>query len=90
MMIARPIETKTIGAAVNEVLTIAEIESRFPSQWILIVDPVASDANGVESGRVVFHSPNRDEMYRKAVELRPQQFAFHYTGQMLPNTAIAL
>lgn len=90
MMIVKQIEPKTIGAAVNEVLTIDEIESRFPSEWILIEDPIASDANGVESGRVVFRSPDRDEMYRKAIELRPTRFAFYYTGRMPPNTAIAL
>jgi hypothetical protein len=75
---------------VNEVLTIGEIEAHYPSEWILIVDPITSDERGVESGRVVFHAPDRDEMYRKAIELRPRQFAFHYTGRMPPNTAIAL
>jgi hypothetical protein len=90
MMIAKKIESKTIGSLVNEFLTIAEIEDRYPSEWILIEDPITSDENGLESGRVVFHSPDRDEMHRKVIELRPQQFAFHYTGRMLPNTAIAL
>jgi hypothetical protein len=90
MIVTKPIEPKSLGTAVNEVLTIEEIEARYPSEWILIVDPVTSDEKGIESGRVVFHSPDRDEMYRQAIEVRPQRFAFHYTGRMPPNTAIAL
>lgn len=90
MVIAKPLELKTLGATVNEVLTIEEIEARYPFEWILIVDPVTSDEKGVESGRVVFHSPDRDEMYRKAKEVQASRVAFHYTGRIPKGTTIVL
>ena len=90
MIVTKPIEPKSLGETVNEVLTIAEIEARYPSEWILIVDPVTSDQRGVESGRVVFHSPDRDEMYRKAIEVQAPRIAFYYTGKIPEGTTIVL
>ena len=74
----------------EQVLTIAEIEAQFPSEWILVEDPATNEALEVQSGKVLWHSPDRDEVYRKAVELRPFSFAFLCTRQMPPNTAIIL
>ncbi len=74
----------------NEVLTIAEIESRFPSEWILVEDPQTNEALEVQSGRVLCHSKDRDEVYRKAVELRPKRFAMLYTGTIPEGTAVVL
>jgi len=74
----------------DEVLTISEIERRFDSEWVLVEDPQTNDALEVQSGRVRCHSKDRDEVYRKAVELRPRRFAMLYTGKMPENTAIIL
>jgi hypothetical protein len=74
----------------NEVLTIAEIQARYDSEWVLVEDPTTDAALEVQSGRVVCHSKDRDEVYRKAVELKPKRFATLYTGRMPANTAIVL
>ena len=74
----------------DEVLTISEIERQFLSEWVLVEDPQTNDALEVQSGRVRWHSKDRDEVYRKAVELRPRRFAMLYTGRMPENTAIIL
>ncbi len=74
----------------NEVLTLAEIESQFPSEWILVEDPQTNEALEVQSGRVLCHSKDRDEVYRKAVELRPKKFAMLYTGTIPEGTAVVL
>jgi hypothetical protein len=74
----------------DEVLTISEIERQFDSEWVLVEDPQTNDALEVQSGRVRCHSKDRDEVYRKAVELRPRRFAMLYTGRMPENTAIIL
>ncbi len=63
-----------------ETLSITEIEERYPSEWILLEDPQAGDDLKVKSGKVLWHSPDRDEVYQKAVELRPKRVAFLYTG----------
>jgi hypothetical protein len=74
----------------NEVLTIAEIESQFQSEWVLVENPQTNEALEVQGGKVLHHSKDRDEVYRKAVELHPKRFAMLYTGTMPPNTAIVL
>ncbi|YAF96069.1 MAG: hypothetical protein AB3A66_26710 [Nodularia sp. CChRGM 3473] len=71
-------------------MTIAQIEEQFESEWILVEDPQTNEALDIQSGKVLWHSKDRDEVYRKAVELRPKRFAMLYTGQIPENTAIAL
>jgi len=74
----------------NNALTVAEIHSRFPSEWVLVEDPNTNESLEVESGNVLYHGKDRDEVYRKAVELRPKRFAMLYTGSIRPGTAIVL
>ena len=74
----------------SELLTIAEIESRFDSEWVLLENPQTDPNLQVQSGTVLWHSKDRDEVYSKAVELRPKHFAVLYTGKLPKNTAIVL
>jgi hypothetical protein len=74
----------------SEVLTVTEIQSQFPSEWVLVENPNTNDSLEVQSGNVLYHSKDREEVYRKAVELRPKKFAMLYTGSIPPNTAIVL
>lgn len=74
----------------NEVLTHAEIHSRFDSEWVLVEDPEVNEQMEVVRGKVVCHSKDRDEVYQKAVELRLKSSATLYTGTMPENTEIIL
>jgi hypothetical protein len=74
----------------SEILTRAEIESRFDSEWVLIEDPQLDEHLEVLSGRVVWHSKDRDEVHQKLLELRPRHPALLYTGKMPAGTAIVL
>jgi hypothetical protein len=74
----------------TEILTIAEIKARYDSEWVLVQDPKTDETLEVKSGRVRFHSKDRDEVYREAVKLRPKRFAMLYTGTIPKNTAVAL
>jgi hypothetical protein len=74
----------------DEILTVAEMESRFVGEWLLVENPQTNDALEVHSGVVRCHSKDRDEVYRKAVELRPSQFAVLYTGSVPKNAAVVL
>ena len=69
----------------DEVLTVVEMKSRYPGQWVLVEDPVTGESLEVLSGRVLFYSPNRDEIYRKAIELRPRHSACLYFGDVVPE-----
>ena len=74
----------------NNVMTIEEMEKAFPSEWLLILDPEVDEYLEVRSGTVACHSKDREEVYRKAVELRPKRFASHYTGTRPADTVIVV
>ena len=74
----------------DEAITIAEIQSRFQSEWVLLEDPQADESLEVKSGKVLYHSKDRDEVYRKAIELHPKRFAMLFTGVIPENTAVVL
>ena len=74
----------------DEVLTSAEIEARFDAEWVLVEDPETDEALTVRRGRVRWHSKDRDEVYRKAVQLRPSRFAILYTGRIPEDSAVVL
>lgn len=71
-------------------MTIAEIEAEFNSEWVLINEPQTNRNLEVIKGEVVWHSHDRDEVYRKAVSLRPKRSAIIYTGDIPEGTAIVL
>lgn len=71
-------------------MTIGEIKASFDSEWVLVGDPVTDDAFNVLRGEVLHHSKDRDEVYRRALELRPKRLAFLYLGRPRPGTAIAV
>jgi len=74
----------------NEIMTAQKIQSRFPSEWVLVADPVVNEHLEVVRGKVVWHSKDRDEVYQKAIELGLEHAAYLYTGTMPEGTAIIL
>lgn len=79
-----------MNSKVEDIMTLAQIEARFESEWILIEDPQTNDDLQVQGGKVCWHSKDRDEVYRKAVELHPKRCAVVYTGEFPDDTAIVL
>ena len=69
----------------DEVLTMAEIEARYPSEWVLIGGPKTNEALEVLSGRVLLHNPDRDEFDRQAVNFRGGRSAIIFTGEPPPD-----
>jgi len=74
----------------DEILTLAEIEDRYPSEWVLVADPELDDELRVVRGKVVCHSKDRDEVYQKDIELRLKHAAYLYTGKIPEGTAVVL
>lgn len=74
----------------NQQMTIEEIEAQFDSEWVLIEDPQTDEKLKILGGRVLHHSRDRDEVYRKAVSLRPKRSAIVYTGEIPEETAVVL
>jgi len=65
----------------GEMLTIEEIEARYAPDWVLIGEPRIDEFQCLHGGKVLFHSPVRDEVYRKAIELRLDYCAFRFLGE---------
>ena len=74
----------------SEVMSLAEIQARFESEWVLLEDPETSESLEVTRGKVLWHSKDRDEVYRKARELRPKHSAMLYTGRLPKEAAVVL
>ena len=74
----------------REILSFAEIKERFDSEWVLVGDPETGDDFNVKRGIVLWHSKDRDEVYRKAREIQPSHSAILYTGQLPDNAALVL
>lgn len=64
----------------GQTLTIDEIKARYESEWALLGEPETDEHLKVRAGTVLYHSPDREELYRKAAELRPTRSAVVYTG----------
>jgi hypothetical protein len=71
-------------------MTLAEIESQFDSEWVLVAEPETNEQLEVVKGRVLHHSKDREEVYRKAVSLRPKRSAILYTGKIPDDTVVVL
>ena len=71
-------------------LTKSQIEARYPGEWVLIVNPELDEDLEVVSGTVLCHSKDRDEVYRAATAQQGGEYAFMFTGEMPPNTAIVI
>ena len=75
---------------IEQEMTIQEIEKQFENEWVLVGDPETTETLEVIKGKILHHSRDRDEVYRKAVALRPKRSAILFTGQMPADTAIVL
>lgn len=71
-------------------MTLDQMKADFESEWILIGAPETDEALNIRRGTVLYHSKDRDEVYRKAISLRPERAAVLYTGAIPEGTAIVL
>jgi hypothetical protein len=68
--------------------TMAEIEARYPNEWVLIDRPRTSRGQEVLGGYVVYHGPDKLVMYGKMDELpRPFNVAVRYLGPLVEEDA---
>ncbi len=74
----------------NKPLSVREIRRRFPNEWVLLMDPEHDSALAVTKGTVVGDSKDRDEVYRKARNLKLKRIAILYTGEFPKDMAIVL
>jgi hypothetical protein len=75
---------------VTEIMVLDDIQKRFVSEWVLLEDPETTESLEIKSGKVLWHSKDRDEVYRKARELQPVHSAILYTGTIPEDMVIVL
>ena len=71
-------------------MTYEQIKARFDSEWVLIGAPDTDETLNVRSGDMLHHSKDREEVYRRALALRPARAAVLYTGTIPEGTAIVV
>jgi hypothetical protein len=74
----------------DEILTIEQIEARYAPEWVLIGDPNTDESLAIRSGRVLFHSPDRQEVCRKAMDHPPGRYALWFLGTFPDDVALVL
>jgi hypothetical protein len=75
----------------DQLMTIAEIESRFRDEWVLVQSPETNDQLEVVKGRVRCHSRNRDEIDQAMLEQQPpRRFAILFTRSTPDNKVYVL
>jgi hypothetical protein len=74
----------------SEILTIQEIQSRYDGEWVLVGDPEVDASLNVQRGEVLWHSRNRDEVYRQARLLKPRHSAFLFMGCLPKDMEVVL
>jgi len=67
-----------------------EIKDTFKDQWVLVrVDKVDESLNVVE-GEVLAHFKDKDEVYKKLLQIRPNEFLIEYTGVIPEHLAVVM
>ncbi len=74
----------------KDILSFSEIKERFDSEWVLIGNPETDEDLNVKQGKILWHSKDRDEVYRKAREIHPIHSAIIFTGKLPDNVAVIL
>jgi hypothetical protein len=65
----------------GEYMTMAEIEAKYPNEWVLIDKPEEDSYQRTTGGWLVFHSVDKDEVCRRGMEMpSPRSITFLFTG----------
>jgi hypothetical protein len=87
-----PVSRIPEGESMTERLTYSEIKDRYAPDWVLIDDPETDEHLEILSGKVLIHSPDRDELGRKMLDLwpRPSHSAVMFLGEVPDDLVLVL
>jgi hypothetical protein len=73
----------TFDKPTREILTIAEIRDRYPCEWVLIADPESDDEWNARRGKILAHSPEREEIDKALSAFKHiHSISIEYTGPL--------
>ena len=67
-----------------------EIKNHYKSEWVLVDVTEVDEGYSVVSGNILAHSQDKEEIYRKLLQIRPKNFTIEYTGQVPEDLAVVL
>jgi len=67
-----------------------EIFKKYRNEWVLIECNEVDDNFEVVEGEILYHSKDKDEVYKRMLELRPNDYAIEYTGKVPEDLAVML
>ena len=68
----------------GDVLTLPEIEARYPDEWVLLAEPVWDGDIDLKTGVVVFHSADREAVWEADRRLGLWSSAVLFMSDKLP------
>ncbi|MCC3412459.1 MULTISPECIES: hypothetical protein [unclassified Microcoleus] len=74
----------------SPILTLEEIFSLYPDEWVLIVNPELDEELSVIRGEVLAHAIERDEIHSKLSLRNGKSVAIEYTGLIPDNLVMIL
>ncbi|MBE9188126.1 hypothetical protein IQ270_26680 [Microcoleus sp. LEGE 07076] len=77
-------------AEIGKIMSLEEIFSLYPDEWVLIVNPELDEELNVIRGEVLAHATERDEIYSKLSSKNGKSVAIEYTGSIPDNIAVML
>ncbi len=88
-------EYDTIMGHINGIgQTVAEIESRYADQWILMKETVWDEQGSPVRGVVVAHSPDREALTEPVTQLRREnpgvKTYIFFTGDVMPENTVVM
>lgn len=67
-----------------------EIKKMFKEEWVLIEIRRVDEFFKVMEGEVLAHSKDKNEVYKRLLEIRPKEFTIEYTGEIPKDLAVVL
>lgn len=67
-----------------------EIIEQYKDEWVLIDVKDINDDFTIKEGEVLAHSKDKEEIYKKLLEIKPKKFSIEYTGKIPEDLAVVL
>ena len=74
----------------KKIFKVKELEALYSGEWVLLVNPKHIERLERLRGELVFHSKDRDEVYKKAHERKDAHTAIFYVGKIPEDLVVAL
>lgn len=79
-----------VKSEIGQILTLEEIISLYPDEWVLIAYTELDEDLNVIQGEVLAHSPDRDQLYNNSLPRKGKSVAIEYTGAIPEDLAVML